>query len=144
MAPPREDDVNEANNHKFEKVGMIWERTCTDIICCIVFIVFIVGMLGISGFAISNGDPLNIIAPFDSVGNRCGFPLQGLERTPVNETDFSEYKYKHFTDLIAGTSNNPLVLYNAVCVKECPKKQAEYECMTNSDVESCTQSYYDT
>jgi hypothetical protein len=26
-------------------------------------------MLGVSGFAVSNGDPLNIIAPFDSVGN---------------------------------------------------------------------------
>jgi hypothetical protein len=59
-------------------------------------------------------------------------------------TDFSEYKYKHFTRLIEGTSNNPTLLYNAVCVKECPMKQAEYECKTNTDETECPTSYYDT
>jgi solute carrier family 44 (choline transporter-like protein), member 2/4/5 len=48
---------------------MVWDRSCTDIICCIVFILFLGGMLGVSAFAVTNGDPMNIIAPFDSVGN---------------------------------------------------------------------------
>jgi solute carrier family 44 (choline transporter-like protein), member 2/4/5 len=69
MAPPRKADIEEASKYKFEKQGMEWDRTCTDIICCVIFIVFLGAMLGVSGFAVSNGDPLNIIAPFDSVGN---------------------------------------------------------------------------
>ena len=76
---------------------MEWDRSCTDIICCIVFLVFLVAMLGVSGFAIANGDPVNIISPYDSVGNKCGAELQGI---PENVTDFTEYKYKHFTRLI--------------------------------------------
>ena len=101
-------------------------------------------MLGISGFAISNGDPINIIAPFDSVGNQCGKDLQGVDYTPVNVTDFSEYKYKHFTRLIEGTTTNPLKLYNAVCVKECPKKDEVSDCKTNADESECPKSKYDT
>lgn len=69
MAPARKADIEEASKHKFEKQGLEWDRSCTDIICCIVFLAFMVAMLGVSGFAISNGDPMNIIAPFDSVGN---------------------------------------------------------------------------
>ena len=100
MAPPRKDDIEKASQQKFEKQGLVWDRSCTDIICCIVFLAFMVAMLGVSGFAISNGDPMNIIAPFDSVGNKCGKELQGL---PENITDFSEYKYKQFTRLIEGS-----------------------------------------
>jgi hypothetical protein len=105
---------------------------------------FLVAMLAVSGFAISNGDPMNIIAPFDSVGNQCGKPLQGIDYTPVNETDFSEYKYKHFTRLIEGTGSNPTLLYNAVCVKECPMKEKDYDCKINADETECSKSYYDT
>ena len=105
---------------------------------------FLVAMLAVSGFAISNGDPMNIIAPFDSVGNRCGKLLQGIDYVPANETDFTEYKYKHFTRLIEGTSSNPTLLYNAVCVKECPLKDAELDCKTNDHETECPESYYDT
>jgi hypothetical protein len=96
-------------------------------------VAFLAAMLGVSGFAISNGDPMNIIAPFDSVGNHCGKTLQGIEDNPANQTDFTEYKYKHFTRLIEGTSDSPSLLYNAVCVKECPLKDAELDCKTNTD-----------
>lgn len=100
-----------------------------------------VAMLGVSGFAISNGDPLNIIAPFDSVGNACGKDLQGV---PLNVTDFSEYKYKQFTRLIEGTAGDPTLLFNSVCVKSCPMQGDELECMTNEDETSCPRSKYDT
>ena len=140
MAPPRKDDIEKASQQKFEKQGLVWDRSCTDIICCIVFLAFMVAMLGVSGFAISNGDPMNIIAPFDSVGNQCGKELQGL---PENVTDFSEYKYKQFTRLIEG-SQDPTKLLNSICVKECPLKDTAPDCMTNEDEPECPTSYYDT
>lgn len=54
-----------------------------------------------------------------------------------NTTDFSEYKYKHFTNLI---TTNVINMYDAVCVKECPVKGQAPECMTNNDVSSCPTS----
>jgi len=53
---------------------MKWDRSCTDIPCCILFIVFLLAMLICSGFAISKGNPKRIMTPFDSVGNACGSP----------------------------------------------------------------------
>ena len=48
------------------------ERKCTDILCCLSFIVFILGMLAISAFALSQGNPSKILTKFDSDGNQCG------------------------------------------------------------------------
>lgn len=77
-------------------------------------------MLGITGYAMTEGNPYNIITPFDSVGNRCGAENQGIDYTPANSTDFSEFKLKHFASLFEAIQN-PLKLYESVCVKECPK-----------------------
>ena len=102
---------------------MVYERSCTDMICCVVFLLFIACMGGVSVYAFQEGDPWKILTPFDSDGNRCGFPDQSA--TPgLGVRDFTEYKYKFYTDL---TKANPLTavygennVYTAVCVKECP------------------------
>ena len=119
---------------------MKWERSCTDIICCIVFLVFLASMLGITGYAVANGDPMKIITPFDSVGNKCGAENQGI---PLNVTDFTNYKLKHFSSLFEAIQN-PLKIYESVCVEKCPLAGETPNCKTNSDVSSCPQSYYNT
>jgi hypothetical protein len=48
---------------------MEFNRMCTDVIFCVFFCVFVVGMIGISGFALSSGEPLKILTAFDSDGN---------------------------------------------------------------------------
>lgn len=104
---------------------MKWDRSCTDVICCLVFTAFIFGMIVVSAIAFSEGDPLKIFTPFDSDGNRCGLPDQTLSNTTGNVMrDFTEYKYKYFTGLesvVEGAEalKNPS-FFNAVCVKECP------------------------
>lgn len=115
----RKSDIEEAEKHKLTDAdkGIKWERSCTDVICCIIFLVFIASMIGITGYAISEGDPYKIITPYDSVGNKCGEENQGI---PANVTDFTEYKLKHFTSLFEAV-NNPLKIYESVCVKACPK-----------------------
>ena len=90
-------------------------------------------MMLAAAYGFKKGSPLKIITPFDSVGNRCGAPNQGVEIlgsfgkkgsiTQVNVTDFSEYKYKYFTNLKPQLNlKDSTTLFNAVCVKECPKK----------------------
>lgn len=131
-------DENEtlANENKTKEAGMVMDRSCTDILCCLVFTAFIVGMLGCSGMGYTQGDPMKIFTPFDSDGNQCGLENQNfsnstlIDATGLNaDRNFTDYKYKYFTGLLEGLKDaasdgadaieNP-ALFNAVCVKECP------------------------
>jgi hypothetical protein len=122
-----DDNKNAAAENKIDQRGMKFDRSCTDILCCLIFTAFFVGMIGISGVALGSGDPLKIFTPFDSDGNQCGMPNQTLSNTTQNVArDFTEYKYKFFTGLESLTEGadalkNP-TLFNAVCVKECPSE----------------------
>ncbi|XP_073721096.1 choline transporter-like protein 2 isoform X2 [Misgurnus anguillicaudatus] len=61
--------------------GPIHNRGCTDIICCILFLVAIGGYLAVGIVAWSHGDPRKVIYPTDSAGQFCG---QGnLEKKPL-------------------------------------------------------------
>jgi len=79
------------------------------------------------------------MTPFDSVGNKCGAPNQGgFEPRPggVNTTDLTEYKYKQFTGIVQAAGGSVEDLYDAVCVKECPKEQGELiSCFRNKDTD---------
>ena len=54
------------------KRGPLEERSCTDIICCVIFLLFIIGLLVISIIGFKKGDPLLLATPFDPDGNACG------------------------------------------------------------------------
>jgi len=56
---------------------------------------FIASMVGITGYSIKNGDPMAMITPFDSYGNRCGMPKQGATKL----VDFTDYPYKYMYNL---------------------------------------------
>ena len=69
----RQSDIDEANKDEnklgAEEKGIKWQRSCTDIPCCLVFSVFIVSMIGLSAYGFKEGDPYKLFIPFDSVGN---------------------------------------------------------------------------
>jgi hypothetical protein len=48
------------------------DRGCTDIICCILFILFIGGCIWVTSTAFSRGDPWKLAQPFDVDSNPCG------------------------------------------------------------------------
>uniref|UniRef100_A0A3B3Q7M1 Choline transporter-like protein 2 n=1 Tax=Paramormyrops kingsleyae TaxID=1676925 RepID=A0A3B3Q7M1_9TELE len=52
--------------------GPIHNRGCTDIICCILFILAILGYFAVGILAWSQGDPRKVIYPTDSRGQFCG------------------------------------------------------------------------
>lgn len=56
----------EKANNDFKTIEM--NRSCTDTICCILFVFFIATMVGITGYSIKNGNPLAMITPFNSAG----------------------------------------------------------------------------
>ena len=58
--------------------GPIKDRSCTDVVCLLLFIVFIVGWGIISTYAFINGNPAQLIYPSDSRG--LYLYLRGLQR----------------------------------------------------------------
>lgn len=53
--------------------GPASDRSCTDILCCLIFIAFIVGLVGTAIWAYSDGGDMTIfLTGWDSDGNGCG------------------------------------------------------------------------
>ena len=53
--------------------GPVMNRSCTDVLICCLFLVFIVGMVGASGYGFLNGDPKILLTVWDLQGNGCGY-----------------------------------------------------------------------
>ncbi|XP_048772751.2 choline transporter-like protein 2 isoform X2 [Ostrea edulis] len=56
--------------------GPIKDRSCTDIICCLLFVIFIAGLVVVAFFAFKYGDPRLLIYPVNSNNELCGYGKQ--------------------------------------------------------------------
>ncbi|XP_061169654.1 choline transporter-like protein 2 isoform X3 [Saccostrea echinata] len=56
--------------------GPIKNRSCTDIICCLLFVIFIVGLVVVAYFAFKYGDPRLLVYPVNSNNEICGYGKQ--------------------------------------------------------------------
>uniref|UniRef100_A0A672TAX2 Choline transporter-like protein n=1 Tax=Sinocyclocheilus grahami TaxID=75366 RepID=A0A672TAX2_SINGR len=61
--------------------GPIYNRGCTDILCCILFILALLGYFAVGILAWSQGDPRKVIYPTDSKGQFCGQVGSPLEKS---------------------------------------------------------------
>ncbi|XP_054879635.1 choline transporter-like protein 4 isoform X2 [Poeciliopsis prolifica] len=97
--------------------GPIKKRGCTDIICCILFMLVILGYVGIGMLAWLYGDPRHILFPRNSTGWFCGIG-------PNKDKPHLFY----FDILKCASSANPLVKTlsglqcptTQICVEKCP------------------------
>lgn len=53
--------------------GPIQKRSCTDVICCLLFLIFFAGMIACTVIGYARGDPYKLILPTDSKGQICGY-----------------------------------------------------------------------
>ncbi|TRY92366.1 hypothetical protein DNTS_014100 [Danionella cerebrum] len=96
--------------------GPIYNRGCTDIICCIFFILALLGYFAVGILAWSQGDPRKVIYPTDSKGQFCGQAGTPLEKKPL----------LFYFNIMKCAS--PLVLLEfqcpttQICVEKCPNK----------------------
>ena len=65
--------------------GPVPDRGCTDILCCLIFLAFMVGMVGTAGYGLLYGDPQLLITLADGDGNGCGYDA------PVKEYPYLYY-----------------------------------------------------
>ncbi|XP_054996377.1 choline transporter-like protein 5 isoform X2 [Sorex araneus] len=100
--------------------GPVVDRCCTDILCCLIFILFILGYILLGLFAWEHGDPRRVAYPTDSNGHFCG-----LKGTP-NENKSILFYFNLFS------CTHPAVLINLrcpttqICVSKCPNKFFTY------------------
>uniref|UniRef100_A0A1A8IVZ5 Choline transporter-like protein 2 n=1 Tax=Nothobranchius kuhntae TaxID=321403 RepID=A0A1A8IVZ5_NOTKU len=96
--------------------GPIHNRSCTDILCCIIFIIALLGYFAVGILAWSQGDPKKVIYPTDSRGQFCGQAGTPLEKKPL----------LFYFNILKCAS--PLVLLEfqcpttQLCVEKCPDR----------------------
>uniref|UniRef100_A0A674D825 Choline transporter-like protein n=1 Tax=Salmo trutta TaxID=8032 RepID=A0A674D825_SALTR len=96
--------------------GPIYNRGCTDIVCCIFFIICILGYFAVGILAWTQGDPRKVIYPTDSRGQFCGQAGTPLETKPL----------LFYFNIMKCAS--PMVLLEfqcpttQMCVEKCPDK----------------------
>ncbi|XP_064649866.1 choline transporter-like protein 2 isoform X3 [Lineus longissimus] len=95
--------------------GPIKKRSCTDIICCLLFLIVMAASAILAYFAFINGDPNLLIYPTDSFGKLCGYG------------NFKDKPNLVFFDMLTCARMGPSVLINGcptpqVCVASCPNK----------------------
>ncbi|GFO29551.1 choline transporter-like protein 2 [Plakobranchus ocellatus] len=99
--------------------GPMKNRSCTDIICCAIFLTCVTGMLCCSIIGFARGDPIKLVYPTDSFGNICG------------TGDFEDKKFLFFFDLLKCAQTGAAVVTVGcptpqICVSECPSSYWTY------------------
>ncbi|CAH8474681.1 unnamed protein product [Schistosoma curassoni] len=94
-------------------IGPVRNRTCTDIPCCILFSIFIVGFLIVTLWSFAMGDFKRVVHPTNSQGQVCGRDVPGKP-------------YLFFFDLQSCLRLGPALVVTGcptpqVCVASCPK-----------------------
>lgn len=112
---------DESTPLKYDKEfkGPIKNRSCTDIICCLLFLIFIVGLFVVAFFAFKYGDPKLLLYPVNSEGELCGYGNQRGKN------------YLFFFDLVACGRMGVGVFVSGcptpqICVSECPTSNFVY------------------
>ncbi|XP_034043331.1 choline transporter-like protein 2 isoform X2 [Thalassophryne amazonica] len=96
--------------------GPLQNRGCTDVLCCLLFILALLGYFAVGILAWSQGDPRKVIYPTDSRGQFCGQAGTALEKKPL----------LFYFNILKCAS--PLVLLEfqcpttQLCVESCPNR----------------------
>ena len=107
--------------------GPFSERRCTDIFCCLIFTLFLVGMGFVSGYGFMYGHPDKLLSPIGGDGNICGV-----------SPGFEEYPYLFIADINEALKDSTTMFMFGTCVKACPKTaQENLQCKPTKFVKSC-------
>ena len=102
-------------------------RRCTDLLCCILFLAFIVGMFASAIYGYVNGNPGKLIAPIDGDGKICGY-----------SPGYSGYNKLYIDDINSATQSPTNVFKYGVCVKSCPTSAGDtIECVPTTTITTC-------
>uniref|UniRef100_A0A3Q3X242 Choline transporter-like protein n=1 Tax=Mola mola TaxID=94237 RepID=A0A3Q3X242_MOLML len=99
--------------------GPINKRGCTDIICCILFMLVLLGYAALGIVAWLYGDPRHVLYPRNSTGSYCGI---GQNKDRPNLFYFNILKCATSVNIMAASLNDFQCPTTQVCVERCPDR----------------------
>ncbi|KAJ8033653.1 Choline transporter-like protein 3 [Holothuria leucospilota] len=100
--------------------GPLTKRSCQDVICCVIFLAFWVGMGYVSFIALRDGQPERLLYGADSFGNICGRKNDAIENINLSGLDMSEkpflFSFNPVTVSVDGISSTK------ICLENCPNE----------------------
>jgi hypothetical protein len=110
--------------------GPVMQRSCTDPICCLIFVAFIAGMAATGAYGFAKGNPQLLLTGWDADSNGCGYS---------NATKDYPYLYWPAPNInFNATSKDPAeymkIFKFSTCVKSCPSgnNATKVECLQPS------------
>lgn len=94
--------------------GPLHKRSCTDVICLLLFICFIGAWVAVGVYAFTHGDPGRLVSPTDLDGLRCGLDDKVRDKPYLFFFDLTKCAVETTISNVCPTPQ--------VCVKECPTK----------------------
>ncbi|XP_054109793.2 choline transporter-like protein 4 isoform X1 [Callithrix jacchus] len=98
--------------------GPIKNRSCTDVICCVLFLLFILGYIVVGIVAWVYGDPRQVLYPRNSTGAYCGM---GENKDKPYLLYFNIFSCILSTNIISVAENGLQCPTPQVCVSSCPE-----------------------
>ncbi|XP_053448494.1 choline transporter-like protein 5 isoform X2 [Nycticebus coucang] len=118
--PSEEEDFGDARTYDPEFKGPVANRSCTDVLCCVVFVLVIVGYILLGLVAWVHGDPRRVAYPTDSQGHFCG------QKGTPNENKTILFYF----NLLSCTNPSVMITLQCpttqICVSKCPEKFLTY------------------
>lgn len=103
-------------------------RRCTDMLCCIIFAAFLVGMIWATIYGYVNGNPGKLIAPIDGDKMICGY-----------SPGYEDYPKLYIGDIVEAAGDSGNVFQYGVCVTDCPETADDsVDCIPTDLVTTCT------
>ncbi|NWW41402.1 CTL2 protein, partial [Panurus biarmicus] len=93
--------------------GPIYDRGCTDIVCCVLLVLAIVGYVVVGVVAWTHGDPRKVIHPTDSRGQFCGQQGTPNDSRPLRSEDSPGNP---------SLQPRPVPFPEQICVSKCPDR----------------------
>ncbi|XP_005622113.1 choline transporter-like protein 5 isoform X1 [Canis lupus familiaris] len=100
--------------------GPVAKRSCTDVLCCIIFILFIIAYILLGLVAWIHGDPRRVAYPTDSKGHFCG------QKGTSNENKTILFYFNLFSCTSPSVVVNLQCPTTQICVSKCPEKFLTY------------------
>ncbi|XP_035879736.1 choline transporter-like protein 4 [Phyllostomus discolor] len=98
--------------------GPIKNRSCTDVICCVLFLLFILGYIVVGIVAWVYGDPRQVLYPRNSTGAYCGL---GANKDKPYLLYFNIFSCILDTNIITVAAQGLQCSTPQVCVSSCPE-----------------------
>ena len=105
------------------------DRGCTDILCCVLMLIFMAVWVGVAYIAFTFGQPFSIMYGLDYEGNNCGYKCSDTPSASCTAEGILTKKYAHFpritSDLLSQSdtiAQGGIPIFYTVCVEECPKQ----------------------